>query len=98
MDKEFNDTAAPFHIVGNALNSSEKTRQTTYICCFKHKFKYVIENDGNDQETSETETVTLIVIILTTNMKVNHRNALRRTWLTYTKKNTGKERYAFLLQ
>jgi len=97
LDKEFNKTVAPFDILGNALNSSEKTRQTTCIGCFKHKFKYVIENDNICQETSYTNNVSLIILILTTHSNVNSRNALRRTWLTYTKNNTGNVRYAFLL-
>jgi len=98
LDKEFNNTAAPFDILWNALSSSKKSRQITFVCCFKHTLKYVIENDGNGQEKSETGTVTHIVIILATHMNFIHRNAIRRTWLTYTKNNTGKERYAFLIR
>jgi len=97
LDKEFNSTVVLFDVLGNALNSSKKTRQTTCFGCFKHDFKYLIENDDICQETSNTENVSLIIIILTTHSNVNSRNALRRTWLTYTKNNTGNVRYAFLL-
>jgi len=96
-DKEYRNTVVPFDVLGNAFNSSEKTRKSTCFGCFKHNFKYVIENDNICQETSYTEKVSLIIIILTTHRNVNSRNALRRTWLTYTKENTGKVRYAFLL-
>lgn len=83
-------------VLGNHLNSTVSQRQAECESCFEHRFQYVISSD-NICNVSNNERIDLIVLILTVHQNLKARNALRRTWLTYTGKNTKNVRYVFLL-
>lgn len=62
--------------------------------CFKHDFRYLINNAKVCEDESSID---LLFLIFTVHKNVQERNALRKTWLTFTKNNTGTVRYVFLL-
>ena len=89
-------------IFGNIMKdggylSSEWQRQTRCDRCFEHDFKYEIENDDICKIHTNVSDITLLILILTSHRNKLQRNALRETWLTISKNNTGRVRYAFLL-
>ena len=88
-----------YDVLGNPLISENKERQRQDICenCFKHKFNYVIDNESICKLNSDQTEIQLLIIILTVHKNLLQRNALRETWLTYSKNNTADIRYAFLL-
>ncbi|XP_033758940.1 beta-1,3-galactosyltransferase 5-like [Pecten maximus] len=67
--------------------------------CFKHNFSFVLNNakicktlSGNAKQE-----VTILILIFTSHARRKQRDAIRETWLTYSKNNTSNVRYAFLL-
>ena len=89
-------------IFGNIMRdggylSGEWQRQTRCDRCFKHDFKYEIENEDICKLHTNVSDITLLILILTSHRNKLQRNALRETWLTISKNNTGRVRYAFLL-
>ena len=94
--------AETYDIFGNFVNNSDanyiqKRRQDKCNNCFKHDFKYLIENDDICKGGADRSEIKLLVLILTHHKNLEQRNALRDTWLTHSKNNTGSVRYAFLL-
>ena len=65
--------------------------------CFNHDFKYLINNPDICKLTSGQTEIELLIIILTVHSNTLARNALRETWLTYSRNNSANARYAFLL-
>lgn len=65
--------------------------------CFKHDFKYLIENDDVCTLKEAEQSIDVLFLILTVHGNVAARNALRKTWLTVAKNNTANIRYVFLL-
>ena len=100
--EEDNKNNLDVNIFGNIMKdgrhlSSERQRQTRCDRCFKHDFKYEIENDDICKLHTNVSDITLLILILTSHRNKLQRNALRETWLTISKNNTGQVRYAFLL-
>lgn len=77
-------------------DASRKIRPYRCSSCFRHDFKYVINNDYICK-TEIGNSVELFVMILTSIQNQVSRSALRNTWLKYTSNNTASVRYAFLL-
>ncbi|XP_060567640.1 beta-1,3-galactosyltransferase 1-like [Ruditapes philippinarum] len=76
-------------------NKTDEIRETVCDKCFTHDFKYLINNvkicnDNNDK-------IDLFIMIFTEHEHFEQRDVIRRTWLSYSKNNTGNIRYAFLL-
>ncbi|XP_060593348.1 beta-1,3-galactosyltransferase 1-like [Ruditapes philippinarum] len=65
--------------------------------CFQHNFSYIINNENICKTVSTTQTIDLIIMILTSHQNLDRRNAIRETWLSLSKKNTANVRYVFLL-
>ena len=65
--------------------------------CFNHDFKYLINNPDICKLTSGQTEIELLIIILTVHSNTLARNALRETWLTFSRNNSANVRYAFLL-
>lgn len=65
--------------------------------CFPHDFKYVINNENICNNKGSKVAIELMIIIFTRHGNYRARDAIRNTWLTYTKNNTANVRYAFLL-
>lgn len=65
--------------------------------CFQHNFKYVIDSKYICKTNAEQKEIDLLILITSAHENYERRFALRKTWLSQTKKNTGNVRYAFLL-
>ena len=65
--------------------------------CFKHNFKYVIDNKPICDLYPHNEEIYLLILVTSAHEHYEQRNALRNTWLKHTVKNTGNVRYVFLL-
>lgn len=89
-----NNTPIQFNVLGNPVNSTQDERQTSCKKCFRHNFKYIIQNDNICAGDS---VIDLFVFILTIHSNVKQRNAIRDTWISPYKSNTRNVRYAFLL-
>ena len=83
----------------NTLRNTASVTQRKDECnnCFNHNFKYIIDNPDICKLYSGQTEIELLIIILTVHKNVQQRNTLRETWLTYSKNNTARIRYAFLL-
>ena len=100
-EKQLNKTK-PLNVTTKLVNVTTKKpseiRETMCDGCFGHNFKYLINNENICKGSGDTnESVDLFIMILTIHKNVEQRNAIRKTWLTYSKNNTGNIRYAFLL-
>lgn len=84
-------------IIDDKNTSTRKQRQDRCDGCFKHDFRYLIENDDICKVDTNNSEITLLILILTQHGNLKQRNALRETWLTHSKQNTDGVRYAFLL-
>lgn len=65
--------------------------------CFPHHYTYILDNEDICSVGDDKKDVKIIVLISTTHVNTARRKALRETWLTHTRSNTGDVRYAFLL-
>lgn len=65
--------------------------------CFPHHYTYILDNEEICSVGADKRDVKVIVLISTTHVNTARRKALRETWLTHTRSNTGDVRYAFLL-
>lgn len=65
--------------------------------CFPHHYTYILDNEDICSVGADKKDVRIIVLISTTHENTARRKALRETWLTRTRSNTGDVRYAFLL-
>lgn len=72
-------------------------RESTCNECFRHDFKYIINNENICSNERSKVAIELMIIIFTRHGNYKARDAIRNTWLTYTKNNTANVRYAFLL-
>ena len=87
-------------IFGNIVEDGrqrEWQRQTKCDRCFKHDFKYEIENNDICKLRTNESDIALLILISTSHKNRLQRNVLRETWLTISKNNTGQVRYVFLL-
>ncbi|XP_060567636.1 beta-1,3-galactosyltransferase 1-like [Ruditapes philippinarum] len=76
----------------------DEIRETVCEKCFTHDFKYLINNEKICKINSDNnDTIDLFIMILTVHKNFEQRDVIRRTWLSYSKNNTGNVRYAFLL-
>ena len=65
--------------------------------CFKHDFRYILNNPNICQLYPGQTTIEILILILTVHNNTDERSAIRETWLTYSKNNSASVRYAFLL-
>ena len=72
------------------------TRPDNCTGCFEHNFKYIIYNENICKPVSTDQVIRLVIFITTIHKSSPKRDAIRQTWLTHTKNNTGDVRYAFL--
>ena len=88
-----------YNVLGNPIikGAVDNKRKDECNNCFNHDFKYVIDNPNICKLYPGLKEIELLIIILTVHNNVQQRNALRETWLTYSKNNTAHVRYAFLL-
>ena len=94
-----NEVTLQYNILGNQITNGVVDNKRKDECnnCFNHDFKYVIDNlDICKLYSGQTE-IELFIMIFTVHKNVHQRNALRETWLTYSKNNTASVRYVFLL-
>ncbi|XP_046348535.2 beta-1,3-galactosyltransferase 5-like [Haliotis rufescens] len=93
------------HLYQDILNESRQepmseapSRVRPYLCnnCFRHDFNYLIQNEEICRETSPGS-VDLLMLILTAHGNTYRRNAIRSTWASISRNNTGRVRYVFLL-
>ena len=105
FNKENNDTnklnSVQYDILGNPLmndgtDNVNDFRKDDCNNCFKHDFKYLINNPDICKLYSNQTEVDLLIIILSVHKNTLERQALRETWLTPSKNNTANIRYAFL--
>lgn len=96
---EINVATALYDILGNPVINDTKAHQRQDECknCFKHDFKYVIDNPDICKLTSNQNEIELLILILTTHQNSLQRQTLRETWLTHSWNNSANVRYAFLL-
>ena len=94
-----NTATIQYNVLGNPIieGATDNKRKDKCNNCFKHNFKYVIDNPDICKLHSDQTDLELLIIILTVHKNIQQRNALRETWLTHTKNNTANVRYAFLL-
>ena len=97
--KEMKETIVQYNVLGNPIikGAMDNKRKDECNNCFNHDFKYVIDNPNICKLYPGLKEIELLIIILTVHNYVQQRNALRETWLTYSKNNTASVRYAFLL-
>lgn len=67
------------------------------VGCFKHEFDFLLNTEVICKESGGRQSVNLLLLIFTAHENTAARNALRRTWLNYTRNNTSNVRYVFLL-
>ncbi|KAH3770538.1 hypothetical protein DPMN_171825 [Dreissena polymorpha] len=79
---------------GTTRNSTE--RQSECNNCFKHDFEYAIQNDHICDTLDTSEHIDLLIFVTTVHHNVLNRQAIRRTWLSYTNNNTANARHVFL--
>ncbi|KAL3864848.1 hypothetical protein ACJMK2_006498 [Sinanodonta woodiana] len=60
-------------------------------------FNYNIGNDAVCKLYRDFQEIDLIIFIFTTHQRQKERDAIRKTWLNYSNKNTANIRYLFLL-
>ena len=93
-----NEATMQYNTLGNPIiGATDNKRKDECNHCFNHDFSYVIENLDICKLYSGQSEIELLIIILTIHNNIQQRNALRETWLTYSKNNTANVRYAFLL-
>ncbi|XP_061165187.1 beta-1,3-galactosyltransferase 1-like [Saccostrea echinata] len=63
--------------------------------CFEHRFDFILNNVDICQ--SGNSSIKVIVLIATVHVNTEKRKAIRETWLSQFRENTGQVRYAFLL-
>ncbi|XP_062574930.1 beta-1,3-galactosyltransferase 1-like [Saccostrea cucullata] len=63
--------------------------------CFEHRFDFILNNVDICQ--SGNSSIKVVVLIATVHVNTEKRKAIRETWLSYFRENTGQVRYAFLL-
>ena len=63
----------------------------------EYNFSYVINKPLTCSRYNKNDPTQLLLLISTTYEHKIHRNSLRQTWLTYSKKNTANVRYIFIL-
>jgi hypothetical protein len=69
----------------------DEIRETVCDKCFTHDFKYLINNEKICKKKSDNnDTIDLFIMILTVHKNFEQRDVIRRTWLSYSKNNTGK--------
>ncbi|XP_060567639.1 beta-1,3-galactosyltransferase 1-like [Ruditapes philippinarum] len=77
---------------------TDKIRETVCDKCFTHDFKYLINNEKICKlSNNNTDKIDLFILIFTEHKNFEQRDVIRRTWLSYSRNNTGNIRYAFLL-
>ncbi|KAH3690677.1 hypothetical protein DPMN_190659 [Dreissena polymorpha] len=79
---------------GTTRNSTE--RQSECNNCFKHDCEYVIQNDHICDTLDTSEHIDLLIFVTTVHHNVLNRQAIRRTWLSYTNNNTANARHVFM--
>ena len=96
---EIKETTVQYNVLGNPIikGTMDNKRKDECNNCFNHDFKYMIDNPNICKLYPGLKEIELLIIILTVHNNVQQRNALRETWLTYSKNNTASVRYAFLL-
>ena len=100
MEEDNKNNLLDVDIFGNIVEDGrqrEWQRQTRCDRCFKHDFKYEIENNDICKLRTNEPDIVLLILILTSHKNRLQRNVLRETWLTISKNNTGQVRYVFLL-
>lgn len=67
--------------------------------CFLHNFSVTLNNEHicKIYPGNATQNITILILIFTSHARREQRDAIRETWLTYSKNNTSSVRYAFLL-
>ena len=86
------------NVITNNTNSTlQQKRQGQCDNCFQHSFTYIIENHVACESATDEGQVDLLILVTTSPAKFDQRQALRDTWLTHTKNNTGNVRHVFLL-
>ena len=89
---------SPMDKFGNRVNGSvDLPRQQSCSGCFYHDFKYIIDNETICKLYQPHQYIQLLVLVLTVHAKRGQRDAIRDTWLSVARGNTGSIRYAFLL-
>ena len=86
-------------VLGNPILKGAVDNRRKEECnnCFKHDFNHVIDNPDICKLYTSQKEIELLIIVLTVHKNIIQRNALRETWLTYSKNNSANVRYAFLL-
>ena len=92
-------TTMQYNVLGNPMTKGATDNKRKDECnnCFKHNFKYLINNPDICKLNSGQRDIELVIIILTVHRNIIQRNTLRETWLTHSKNNSANVRYAFLL-
>lgn len=67
--------------------------------CFNHDFHFTLDNENicATGTGNEAQKVDILIIIFTTHTRKEQRDAIRQTWITHARNNTGNVRYVFLL-
>ncbi|CAC5405496.1 B3GALT1 [Mytilus coruscus] len=63
--------------------------------CFSRNFQFLINNENICKSVNGS--VEILILITSSPQNILARNAVRETWLTFSEKNKGNIRYAFLL-
>jgi hypothetical protein len=77
----------------------ERVRQDECEMCFRHDFKYVIDNPNICDVMNKSQVIDLVIMIFTEHENRAARDAIRQTWISVAQDNskTSNIRYAFLL-
>lgn len=75
--------------------TASTARPSECSSCFQHNFDFILNNPDICQ--SENTSIKVIILIATVHGNTEKRKAIRETWLSLYKGNTGRVRYAFLL-
>ena len=97
LEKVFEEVIDSLNQNHSVKTSEQTVRDESCNNCFVHNFRYIINNGNICKTASPIYSAYLFIMIFTANENFKQRAAIRNTWLTYSKQNTGLIRYAFLL-
>ena len=95
-----NVSSLRYDALGNIMQKNVtlnyRWRQGLCTNCFQHNFTTLIDNNEMCKILAGLEYIELLIFVSTNPANIVQRQALRDTWLTYSRNNTANVRYIFL--
>ncbi|XP_067678471.1 beta-1,3-galactosyltransferase 1-like [Haliotis asinina] len=82
-------------VYASNTNDYSGVRPDSCTDCFRHDFDYLIQNSDICHDSKGQ--INLLMLIFTSHVNRRNRDAIRSTWASISRNNTGTVRYVFLL-